>query len=955
MLVKSTYVRCVIFLTASIISSILIISCSKLKEPVSGSGDASGVTPAIGDVVFPHMAGWEQPEAHGKKVRSGGVTNTSACAASCHGENLEGGLGPSCKKCHELWPHDDGWKNSDKHGKFALGDNKTKCSTKCHGEDLSGGLSGVSCTTCHNIFPHANNFSDPAEHGKYAVGAKKNDCIACHGADWKGGDSGQTCFDCHNQLYPHTSGWSKKEEHGAWVSANSKGACATKCHGSDLAGGLSGVSCDACHTLWPTEHKKGTWASALHGKKFLGLGQGACLGCHGEDWKGGKTGYSCVQCHNSLPNHYNDDLWGETGHGKYALTLGGDYTDCKKCHGANLEGKTFGEIGVSDIPACSSCHGSYPYKHAALWKTTFGGHGAYLLNEKKTNNSALDECKKCHGDKLDGGGAGKSCFTCHTTYPHFEGWNTGHGAYFIANEKNKDTKTCATANCHGLNLKGNPEGVAIDQKLVYGCEDCHLKYPHPADWKHSLADPTLKKCKTCHGNNFEGKGNAPSCNSDSAACHKSFPSPHRTAPYEAASATWKKYGGHGDYAANTDANGKIVVDISGCKKCHGALFTGGSPGSNIKLSCYACHKSYPHPPTSAHINDGAGKKYYPFTDVAKWPTFDGGHGLYLAYKAKKSSTGQSASEIAKVGTGGYGCWQCHGDKLDGGISGKSCKIAACHPSYPHAYDGTWKQNAVDPTAAHGGYLMSGLQNLKDIYVKIQNECSSTYCHGSVGIANWKAPGCNDPKCHVEFPSQHKNEKWVTKEKDLSHAAVYKSGDANCAMCHGESVNFTYNSTPPAKTDAGLKTCYGCHKSYPHLEYVPAKNLPSQPWNNYVAHGYYYLVHKEDSPAPCSGCHGGATLIGIEPPATTDTGTTTCYNCHVYPHGTYTDIYGNGPSTWGLPDVDHVSYIMDHSDPEQIAENKCALSSCHLNGKNFEVFPIKTTWFMSECDYCHQKK
>ncbi|MBI2974250.1 MAG: hypothetical protein HYY43_01490 [Deltaproteobacteria bacterium] len=780
MLQHGCKIRIVTFLTLSAVLSILIISCSKSKGTKYES--AGGDTPSL-TTVFPHASGWSAPEEHGAYVRKDAVTNTSSCsAAGCHGLNLEGDAGPSCKKCHELWPHDDGWKSSDKHGKFVLGDNKTKCATKCHGEDLAGGLSGVSCTTCHDIFPHADNFSDPGVHGKYAVGSKKNDCIACHGADFKGGDSGQTCYECHKQIYPHASGWSKKEEHGVLVAEKGKTMCATKCHGTDLSGGLSKVACDSCHTIWPSEHKSDDWKTTSHGKKFLGLGKGACLGCHGEDWNGGETGYSCLSsCHESLPQHYDGSLWKETGHGKYALTLGGDYTECKKCHGANLEGKTFGEIGISDIPACANCHDSYPYKHTAAWGM-FEGHGAYLLSEKKVNSATLDECKKCHGDKLDGGGAGKSCFSCHITYPHFEGWNTGHGAYFIANEKNKETKTCATANCHGVNLKGNPEGAPIGQKLVYGCEDCHFQYPHPADWKHGLADPTLKKCKTCHDDNFEGKGNAVSCYSDNLACHKSFPAPHRETPYETASAAWKKYEGHGDYAATTDAGGKITVNIEGCKKCHGALFTGGSPGSNIKYSCYACHKNYPHPPTPTYLYDNAGKKYYPFTDASKWATFDGGHGLYLAYKAKKSPTGQSASEIAKVGTGGYGCWPCHGDKLDGGISGKSCKIAACHPSYPHAYDGTWKQNAADPTTAHGGYLMKGLQNLKDVYAKIQNECSGIFCHGSEGVANWKAPDCNDSKCHATFPTAHADAAlWPTKD---GHAQSAKTQIESCKLCHG---------------------------------------------------------------------------------------------------------------------------------------------------------------------------
>lgn len=932
MLQKGLHSRIAIFLTLSLFSSILIISCSKAKGPVYESGGEPSVSPEAGtflepgESVFPHKAGWAEPEKHGKAVYKDGVIKTSACAGTCHGENLEGGIGPSCKKCHELFPHDDGWENKDKHGAFVKANGSLKCATKCHGSDMNGGVSGIACANCHSVYPHSANFALPEGHGPYAAGEKKNDCILCHGADWKGGDTGASCLDCHEQIYPHSDGWSKKENHGTYVTANSKEACATKCHGSDLAGGLSGVSCDACHTLWPSEHKKGDWKSLAHGKKFLGLGKGACLGCHGDDWKGGSSGKSCFTCHDSLP-HHDDDGWESSGHGKYAVVLNGDYTGCKKCHGENLEGVPSAETGIPDVPACSECHESYPYKHTAPWKTTFAGHPAQLLAAAKKDPQFLAECQKCHGDKLDGGGSGKSCYACHKTYPHLEGWNTSHGDYYIANEKDKPAKTCATANCHGLNLKGNPENVAVGQKLVLGCEDCHLKYPHPADWKHGLADPTLKKCKTCHGDDLKGKGKAVSCYSEDVKCHKSFPDPHRESPYETADADWKTLNGHSKYTAKTDENGKITVNIETCKVCHGSAFTGGGVGSNIKLSCYACHKSYPHPPTTLYQYDANGVKYFPYTDPAKWKSFDGGHGLFLAYKAKKA--GKKASELAKLNPGGVGCANCHGDDFDGGISGKSCRTSTCHPSYPHAYDGTWKQNVADPTTTHGAYLLQGLATPKDIYKKIQNEkCLNNYCHGSEGVSSWNAPTC--ASCHATFPNSHQAADWAEKN---AHGSTAMANIEECKTCHGADLAGGNVNKP----------CSDCHA-------VIEAHFDTENWEK-VAHGAEVLeadnngdgIEQFSSAAystKCQFCHGEIYPLDNKWPSE-QAGTVDepfiCYNCHSsYPHNEYVDASGTKWSNWEF--AHGWKYIWDNehfgSDNNQSVIESCGggtINYCH-NGK-----------------------
>lgn len=80
------------------------------------------------------------------------------------------------------------------------------------------------------------------------------------------------------------------------------------------------------------------------------------------------------------------------------------YSSCKACHGAELSG---GRTGKS----CFGCHSTYP--HSESW-VAFGdenNHG----NQIKNNAVTIDKCKECHGTDLKGGESGVSCFDCHET------------------------------------------------------------------------------------------------------------------------------------------------------------------------------------------------------------------------------------------------------------------------------------------------------------------------------------------------------------------------------------------------------------------------------------------------------------------------------------------------------------------------------------------------------------
>jgi len=62
----------------------------------------------------------------------------------CHGDEIEGGVGPACTTCHD---NDDHTKKRD--GFYHKKGSSDSCNI-CHGPDNSGGL-GPACAPCHAI------------------------------------------------------------------------------------------------------------------------------------------------------------------------------------------------------------------------------------------------------------------------------------------------------------------------------------------------------------------------------------------------------------------------------------------------------------------------------------------------------------------------------------------------------------------------------------------------------------------------------------------------------------------------------------------------------------------------------------------------------------------------------------------------------------------------------------
>ena len=246
------------------------------------------------------------------------------------------------------------------------------------------------------------------------------------------------------------------------------------CHAKYFNGGISNTSCYTCHQSYP--HTSGWQDSSFanyHGR-FLLLGQGLlsdCAACHGTDYSGGTSNKSCYTCHAAYPHKAG---WMNTDsanyHGKYLKANDWHVNECAPCHGANFDGGTSGK-------SCRTCHQSFP--HADGFDET-GGHLVYM----RTNGFPLASCRLCHGSSYSGGSVVEtSCSSseCHTTANGPEACNTCHGDFngtgFLSAAPPKNVSGDTSTTIRGVGAHQNHLITGVTGKSVK-CQECHTV---PAD------------------------------------------------------------------------------------------------------------------------------------------------------------------------------------------------------------------------------------------------------------------------------------------------------------------------------------------------------------------------------------------------------------------------------------------------------------------------------------------
>jgi DnaJ-class molecular chaperone len=368
---------------------------------------------------------------------------------------------------------------------------------------VSGLLLFYSCTELQDDLPqpvvsgvtvHPQSWMDTAQgnfHGKYIKSKNWNsgECKRCHGGTYQGGKSGIPCGSCH-PTYPHGSGWfgdtSLTAFHGKYVKLQNWNMDGCRlCHGESFIGGASEVSCYQCHETFPhiSGWESDTTQPFFHGKylKTQNWNDAGCKPCHGTSLDGGSSGVSCTSCHNTFPHVAGWNVESNaTFHGKFLKAQNWNMTGCTSCHGETYQG---GTSGVS----CYTCHATFP--HVSDWddSTTVDFHGSYL----KLRNWNVTSCKNCHGNSFTGGTSEIACYTCHSQFPHPDGWEESsptidpnfHGLFLQTNNWN----LTACQDCHGTTYLGSNR-VPISCSTS-GCHEDVAQTPK-----------TPEACNTCHGN-----------------------------------------------------------------------------------------------------------------------------------------------------------------------------------------------------------------------------------------------------------------------------------------------------------------------------------------------------------------------------------------------------------------------------------------------------------------------
>jgi hypothetical protein len=151
---------------------------------------------------------------------------------------------------------------------------------------------------------------------------------------------------------------------------------------------------------------------------------------------------------------------------------------CKTCHGSRLDG------GTAKV-SCNRCHAVYP--HSDLFKST-AAHGASVFAQK-----GASACLTCHALEMEGPGAKPeipSCLKCHT-YPHPTGWALpkNHGPAFVQAKHDKKASPALVVGC--LDCHGDAGGLKKRHPEQFvSCESCHTNFPHPEGFEDLHQDDT---------------------------------------------------------------------------------------------------------------------------------------------------------------------------------------------------------------------------------------------------------------------------------------------------------------------------------------------------------------------------------------------------------------------------------------------------------------------------------
>ena len=629
---------------------------------------------------------------------------------------------------------------------------------------------------------------------------------------------------------------------------------------------------------------------------------------------------------------------------------------CTECHGDDLRG------GISKVSCFSAsrngvvCHPAGPAFHPLDWlnKTSANFHGTAFRDNVTVRNLA---CDACHDP---GTPALYNCLDCHFTEdggrippgsPFVHGQITGHTTFGPLDTLNAVTAVCVR--CHETNN-------SFGHMAQPFCHNCHSPAPagfHPAGWSNPDNHGASAKaapgpstgfgiCQNCHGNNFAGSGNAPTC-VNNASCHGSgVASPHSPAPWRVA------FGSPPTARRHTNTDNTVPGNPAACAWCHRGSGTvvitpptpppaSPVPGCFNNTLCHEDVQTAPHPvrPYADHPADAQ----------AQFNTFcNNCHNMDLP---RILVNAPYCIECHKGGSPFTftGCASCHGNPPAG-----AAPVDAVFPNIAGAHA---RHNALDNvqgvcnTCHNGGGTGTGLQHFYDnvggasgidvafpnllfkansgnlLFTGSDNTCSNVSCHGGITTPGWRAalPATGDAACRLchtagaALGSPENNSPYSGLH--IFHLATSVGGAVLCTECHnmangttGALNHFEFLNTAPmegpasqtvqpngsaANYNATNQTCgtFTCHTaSHAAFSWSGGPNHPV-PFTG----ASHTSVTSGTFAADCGTCHfetGAGTKVGptctVCHQAGSPLAAAGCTSCHAGPP--------NNASTTAYPNV-----------------------------------------------------
>ncbi|HSA24129.1 MAG TPA: CxxxxCH/CxxCH domain-containing protein, partial [Myxococcota bacterium] len=482
--------------------------------------------------------------------------------------------------------------------------------------------SQAACGTCHGLPPGGTH-------------PQAQDCHRCHGAVVAADRSftaPERHVDGHLDLSsPHPDGYADPDQHGADFNDLHPADCAV-CHGADLQGGLSGLGCEGCHPNFRTsctfchggrDNQSGAPPEGVAGAlnpTIRGVGAHTAH-LSASSWR---RAIPCGACHvihaDALDTGHIDPrpaelAWGDITQADGAqaswdgATCAGTY-----CHGASLvEGGSLQDPTWTRVDgtqaACGTCHGLPPggwhptndqcqVCHAEVIAAGYqflapelhidgqvqasGGHPLGYDSPLVHGTDALlgvMDCRTCHGQGLDGGGANQGCDQCHPA-----GWRTDctfcHGG--LDNQTGAPAEDLRNRTDRALQTVGaHSEHVTRTTHPAYDCVQCHQKPAALLVAGHMFdATPGVSEVRLSGGLSPAGAYAAPACNN--LYCHGTGRVNRNAADFTTPITTCRAChpasgSAEADFEAMSGEHHKHIWDEgSGCNDCHSLVVNGAS-------------------------------------------------------------------------------------------------------------------------------------------------------------------------------------------------------------------------------------------------------------------------------------------------------------------------------------------------------------------------------------------